>query len=133
MKSSFLSKYEQKCQDFSPHYTGQKSWQFFVCILGEKTTSLIHSEINWPLDIFFFIYDSASRKSYKEVCEITWLLDLCQLNFFLFSAKYSRTSVLLHVVPVLVIRTMTYVYLIFSYIFVSLLLVHYSDWHESQT
>ena len=27
------------CQDFCPHYTGQKSWQFFVRILGETMTS----------------------------------------------------------------------------------------------
>ena len=39
----------KNCQDFCPHYTGQKSWQFFVCILGETITSKIHSEIFWPL------------------------------------------------------------------------------------
>ena len=39
----------KNCQDFYPHYTGQKSWQFFVCILGETMTSYIHSEIYWPL------------------------------------------------------------------------------------
>ena len=27
------------CQDLCPHYTGQKSWQFFVRILGETMTS----------------------------------------------------------------------------------------------
>ena len=39
----------KNCQDFCPHYTGQKSWQFFVCILEETMTSWIHSENNWPL------------------------------------------------------------------------------------
>ena len=39
----------KNCQDFCPHYTGQKSWQFFVRILGETMTSYIHSENNWPL------------------------------------------------------------------------------------
>ena len=34
------------------HTTGQKSWQFFVHILGEMMTSLIHSEIYWPLVSF---------------------------------------------------------------------------------
>ena len=29
----------KNCQDFCPHYTGQKSWQFFVRILGETMTS----------------------------------------------------------------------------------------------
>ena len=29
----------KNCQDFCPHYTGQKSWQFFVHILGETMTS----------------------------------------------------------------------------------------------
>ena len=51
MKSSFLSKYiwTKNCQDFCPHYTGQKSGQFFVLILGETMISSIHSEINWTL------------------------------------------------------------------------------------
>ena len=29
----------KNCQDFCPQYTGQKSWQFFVRILGETMTS----------------------------------------------------------------------------------------------
>ena len=29
----------KNCQDFCPHYTGQKFWQFFVRILGETMTS----------------------------------------------------------------------------------------------
>ena len=29
----------KNCQDFCPHYTGQKSWQFFVRILGDTMTS----------------------------------------------------------------------------------------------
>ena len=46
MKSSFLPKYEQKIVRISAlQYTGQKSWQFFVHILGEAMTSSTHSEI----------------------------------------------------------------------------------------
>ena len=30
----------KNCQDFCTHYTGQKSWQFFVRILGETMTQL---------------------------------------------------------------------------------------------
>ena len=39
----------EDCQDFFPLYTGQKSWEFFVCILGETMTSWINFEIVWPL------------------------------------------------------------------------------------
>ena len=39
----------KNCQDFCPVLWGQKSWQFFVHILGETMTSYIHSEIYWPL------------------------------------------------------------------------------------
>ena len=49
MKWSFLPKYEQKI--VCPHYTRQKSWQFFVHILVERNTSWIHSEIYWPLQV----------------------------------------------------------------------------------
>ena len=41
----------KNCQDFCPHYTGQKSWRSFIHILGETMTSKIHSEIDWPLKI----------------------------------------------------------------------------------
>ena len=47
MKSSFFPKKEQKI--VNTQYTGQKSLQFFVRILGETMTLSIHSEINWPL------------------------------------------------------------------------------------
>ena len=56
IKSSFLQKYELKTVRISPLYlvwhstTGQKSLQYLVHILGETMTSLIHSEIYWPLD-----------------------------------------------------------------------------------
>ena len=39
----------EDCQDFFPLYTGQKSWEFFVCILWETMTSWINFEIVWPL------------------------------------------------------------------------------------
>ena len=40
MKSSFLPKYEQKIVRISAlQYTGQKSWQYYVHILGETMTS----------------------------------------------------------------------------------------------
>ena len=41
MKSSFLSRYEQKIVRISTLacVVRQKSWQFFVCILGEAMTS----------------------------------------------------------------------------------------------
>ena len=29
----------ENCQDFCPHHTGQKSWQWYVRILGETMTS----------------------------------------------------------------------------------------------
>ena len=29
----------KNCQDFCPHYTGQKSWHFFIRVLGETMTS----------------------------------------------------------------------------------------------
>ena len=49
----FSQNMNKKLSGFLPcsvlHYTGQKSWQFFVHILGEKLTSQIHSEIYWPL------------------------------------------------------------------------------------
>ena len=38
----------KRSKDICPHYTGQKSWQYFVYILGEMMTSKIHSENNWP-------------------------------------------------------------------------------------
>ena len=52
MKSWFLQKYEQKIVRISAlHSTGQKSWQFFVNILGETITEDIQYEIYWPLTL----------------------------------------------------------------------------------
>ena len=48
MKSSQNKNTNEKLLGFLP-CVGQKSWQFFVHILGETMTSYIHSEINWPL------------------------------------------------------------------------------------
>ena len=49
----FSKNINKKLSGFLPHYffttVGQKSWQFFVHILGEMMTSKIHSEIYWPL------------------------------------------------------------------------------------
>ena len=47
----FSQNTNEKLSRFLPSlYTGQKSWQFFVCILGETMTSWILSEIVWPLE-----------------------------------------------------------------------------------
>ena len=52
----------KNCQDFCPPYTGQKSWQFFICILGETMTSKIHSEIDWPLVVKIWWNEGMERR-----------------------------------------------------------------------
>ena len=52
MESWFLPKYEQNIVRISDlHTIGQKSWQFFVHILGETIIYEIHSEIYWSLTL----------------------------------------------------------------------------------
>ena len=49
MKSSLCPKYEWKIWKILPWHYGAEFFYFFVHILGNATTSYIHSEIFWPL------------------------------------------------------------------------------------
>ena len=61
----------EKLSGFLPysvlHYTGQKSWQSFVHILGETMTSFFHSEIYWPSADFILQIKINFQKSAEKM------------------------------------------------------------------
>ena len=89
VSSKILTK---NCQNFCPHYTGQKSWQFFVGILGEMMTSWIHSEINWPLMFKFCHFDRSSSIEIDVEYLIWFSFHLLKNEENFFFQHYKKTT-----------------------------------------
>ena len=89
----WTKKFEKFCPILLPWSIGQNFSDFFVHILGNATTSYIHSEISWPVEVWFLLWMQEVPGSNSG-----WVLWFCTffvwLDVFFSPFIYSKMYVL---------------------------------------